>query len=48
MESMHATPIWEVNTALAKDDVRSRSRLVVTNKAEACPLLLLKKFKKIS
>ena len=27
--------------ALAKDDVRSRSRLVVNYKAEACPLLLL-------
>ena len=24
-----ATPIWGVNTALEKDDVRSRSRLVV-------------------
>ena len=25
----YATPIWGVNTALAKDDVRSRCRLVV-------------------
>ena len=28
----YATPIWGVNTALAKDDVRSRSRLVVQTK----------------
>ena len=30
----YATPIWGggVNTALAKDDVRSRSRLVVTQR----------------
>ena len=30
----YATPIWGVNTALAKDDVRSRSRLVVTYKCK--------------
>ena len=43
-----ATPIWVVNTALAIDDVKSRSRLVVNivrcsmgaKTAEASPLLL--------
>ena len=36
----YATPIWGVNTALAKDDVRSRSRLVECKQSRGLPIVI--------